>query len=62
MKEMIIAQTPLRRIALPEDIAGPVLFFLASDWSQFITGQTLIVDGGFCDVDCTSNVLLLLTC
>ncbi|MFB9758168.1 SDR family oxidoreductase [Ectobacillus funiculus] len=46
MKEMIIAQTPLRRIALPEDIAGPVLF-LASDWSQFITGQTLIVDGGF---------------
>ncbi|WP_342046459.1 SDR family oxidoreductase [Bacillus sp. OTU530] len=46
MKEMIIAQTPLRRIALPEDIAGPVLF-LASDWSQFVTGQTLIVDGGF---------------
>ena len=46
MKEMIIAQTPLRRIALPEDIAGPVLF-LASDWSQFITGQTLLVDGGF---------------
>ncbi|MFP3123305.1 SDR family oxidoreductase [Ectobacillus funiculus] len=46
MKEMIIAQTPLRRIALPEDIAGPVLF-LASDWSQFITGQTLFVDGGF---------------
>ena len=46
MKEMIIAQTPLRRIALPEDIAGPVLF-LASDWSQFITGQALFVDGGF---------------
>lgn len=46
MKEMIIAQTPLRRIALPEDIAGPVLF-LASDWSQFMTGQTLFVDGGF---------------
>ncbi|WP_394234243.1 SDR family oxidoreductase [Niallia oryzisoli] len=46
LKEMIIAQTPLRRIATPEDIAGPVLF-LASDWSQFMTGQTLYVDGGF---------------
>ncbi|OMP66047.1 SDR family oxidoreductase [Domibacillus epiphyticus] len=46
MKELIIAQTPLRRIALPEDIAGPVLF-LASDWSKFMTGQTLYVDGGF---------------
>ncbi len=45
VKEMIIAQTPLRRIACPEDIAGPVLF-LASDWSRFMTGQTLYVDGG----------------
>ncbi|MFB6468076.1 3-oxoacyl-ACP reductase [Cytobacillus sp. Hz8] len=45
VKELIISQTPLRRIAQPEDIVGPVLF-LASDWSQFITGQTLIVDGG----------------
>jgi 3-oxoacyl-[acyl-carrier protein] reductase len=45
VKEMIIAQTPLRRLAAPEDIAGPVMF-LASDWSQFMTGQTLFVDGG----------------
>jgi len=45
VKEAIIAQTPLRRIAAPEDIAGPVLF-LASDWSRFMTGQTLYVDGG----------------
>jgi len=45
VKEAIIAQTPLRRIATPEDIAGPVLF-LASDWSRFMTGQTLYVDGG----------------
>jgi 3-oxoacyl-[acyl-carrier protein] reductase len=35
---MLIAQTPLRRIATPEDIAGPVLF-LASEWSRFVTGQ-----------------------
>ena len=45
VKEMIIAQTPLRRIARPEDIAGPVLF-LASEWSGFVTGQTLFTDGG----------------
>lgn len=43
--ERIVADTPLRRIAAPEDIAGPVLF-LASDWSGFVTGQTIYVDGG----------------
>jgi 3-oxoacyl-[acyl-carrier protein] reductase len=45
VKEMIISQTPLRRLASPSDIEGPVLF-LASDWSKFMTGQTLYVDGG----------------
>ena len=45
VKEAIVAQTPLRRIARPEDVAGPVLF-LASDWSGFVTGQVLVVDGG----------------
>lgn len=45
VKDMITTQTPLRRIATPEDVAGPVLF-LASDWSRFMTGQTLFVDGG----------------
>lgn len=45
VKEMIISQTPLRRLASPSDIEGPVLF-LASNWSKFMTGQTLYVDGG----------------
>jgi 3-oxoacyl-[acyl-carrier protein] reductase len=45
VKEMIISQTPLRRLASPSDIEGPVLF-LASEWSKFMTGQTLYVDGG----------------
>ena len=45
VREMLIAQTPLRRIATPEDVTGPVLF-LASDWSRFVTGQVLHVDGG----------------
>ncbi|MEO8654811.1 MAG: 3-oxoacyl-ACP reductase [Ramlibacter sp.] len=44
-RESIMAATPLRRIARPEDVAGPVLF-LASDWSGFMTGQVLVVDGG----------------
>lgn len=45
IREQLAAQTPLRRIATPEDVAGPVLF-LASDWSRFMTGQVLYVDGG----------------
>jgi NAD(P)-dependent dehydrogenase (short-subunit alcohol dehydrogenase family) len=40
-----VAQHPLRRIGRPKDIAEAVLF-LASARSAFITGQTLIVDGG----------------
>lgn len=36
---------PLRRAALPEDIAGPTLFFCSDD-SRYVTGQTLLVDGG----------------
>jgi NAD(P)-dependent dehydrogenase (short-subunit alcohol dehydrogenase family) len=39
------ANTPLRRIADPADIAAAILF-LSSDLSAFVTGQTLVVDGG----------------
>jgi 3-oxoacyl-[acyl-carrier protein] reductase len=45
IKDALIGQTPLRRLARPEDVAGPVLF-LASPWSDFMTGQVLYVDGG----------------
>ena len=38
-------QTPLRRIATPEDIAGAISF-LASDKSDFLTGETIRVNGG----------------
>ncbi len=37
--------TPLRRVGLPQDICGPLLF-LISDAAAFVTGQTLWVDGG----------------
>lgn len=36
---------PLKRMAEPEDIAGAALY-LASDESAFVTGQTLLVNGG----------------
>jgi NAD(P)-dependent dehydrogenase (short-subunit alcohol dehydrogenase family) len=40
-----IAHTPLRRLGETEDVADVVLFF-ASDAARFVTGQTLVVDGG----------------
>ena len=39
------AQRPLQRIGRPEDIAQAALY-LASDASSFVTGTTLVVDGG----------------
>jgi NAD(P)-dependent dehydrogenase (short-subunit alcohol dehydrogenase family) len=41
----IMARTPLKRIAEPEDMARAAVF-LASNEAGFITGQNLIVDGG----------------
>jgi 3-oxoacyl-[acyl-carrier protein] reductase len=39
------SKTPLKRVGTPQDITGAALF-LASPESDFITGQTLVVDGG----------------
>jgi len=43
--EQIVKAIPMGRIAEPADVAWPVLF-LCSEASDFITGQTLMVDGG----------------
>ena len=40
------AQTCIGRNGEPEDIDGPLLF-LCSDMSGYVTGQVLMVDGGF---------------
>jgi 3-oxoacyl-[acyl-carrier protein] reductase len=44
-KLQIVRRTPLKRLGLPGDVVGPVLFLLSDD-SAFITGQVLRVDGG----------------
>lgn len=41
-----VAMMPVRRIGVPDDIADAVAF-LASDASSFVSGQDLVVDGGF---------------
>jgi 3-oxoacyl-[acyl-carrier protein] reductase len=46
VKEKMLAGTFLQRFAEVEDIANAVLFFASSE-SDFITGQHLVVDGGF---------------
>jgi enoyl-[acyl-carrier protein] reductase III len=43
--ETVSKQTPLGRLATPEDVAD-VAVFLASDLSRFITGEVIRVDGG----------------
>lgn len=44
--EQLAIETPLGRLGTPEDVAELILF-LASDKSNFITGQVIGVDGGF---------------
>ena len=45
LRDMSVSARTLQRDQLPEDVAGAVVF-LASGDSDFITGQTIVIDGG----------------
>ncbi|MGA1002320.1 MAG: SDR family NAD(P)-dependent oxidoreductase, partial [Litorivicinaceae bacterium] len=47
VREKAAATRCIKRVQTPEDLAGPIAFFIGPD-SDFITGQTLVVDGGSC--------------
>ncbi|MGM0440419.1 MAG: 3-oxoacyl-ACP reductase FabG [Chlamydiota bacterium] len=45
MQQQIKSQVPMNKLGKPEDVANAALF-LASDMSEYMTGQVLVVDGG----------------
>jgi len=46
LEKFVLENTPLKKIAQPEEIANAVAF-LAMDKSSYITGETIILDGGY---------------
>ena len=44
---MFIARQPMGRLATAQEVVEMVVY-LASDAADFVTGQTMIVDGGIC--------------
>lgn len=44
--DKIVNRTPMQRLGLPEDLVGAAIF-LCSDASNFVTGSTIAVEGGF---------------
>ena len=47
MSDYVERLTPMKRTSVPEDVSNLVSFFGGKD-SNFVTGQTYIVDGGIC--------------
>lgn len=45
-REKFLSRIPMGRFGLPEELVGPVLF-LASSMSSYVTGTTIVVDGGY---------------
>lgn len=46
IKAKVVEQSPLSRMGAPEDIAGACLFLCDDTASSWLTGQTIVVDGG----------------
>src|SRR5688572_32773855 len=44
-EDLVAATMPMQRLGEPEDIAGAAVF-LASDLASWITGETMVIDGG----------------
>ncbi len=47
LRAAAVADRALQRVQKPDDLVGAIVFFASSE-SDFITGQTLVVDGGAC--------------
>jgi len=47
MRNEALSSRALKRVQSPDDLTGAIVFFASAD-SDFITGQTLVVDGGSC--------------
>ena len=45
IEDRILKRTPLQRMEQPEEIVGGMIY-LASDAASFVTGETLVIDGG----------------
>jgi 3-oxoacyl-[acyl-carrier protein] reductase len=50
MEARVMGRNPMRRLGDPVDDIGPVVRFLLSDDAAYVTGQTVMVDGGACSV------------
>jgi len=50
VEDVAIDHTALDRLGLPEEVAGVVSFLVSSD-SSYVTGETIVVDGGYYCID-----------
>lgn len=50
MQERVVRRIPLARLGDPALDVGPVVRFLLGDDASYVTGQTLMVDGGSCPI------------